>query len=58
MAIDVYLIVFRRYDTRDLKRLEWKYIVVVTVITFTPAFAFLFAQRGDGGSIYGSAIVS
>ena len=57
MAIDVYLIVFHRYDARSLKRLEWKYIVIVTTITFTPAFTFLFVRRGDGGLIYGSATV-
>lgn len=58
MAVDVYLIVFHRYDARALKRLEWKYIVGVTVVTLLPAATLLFTHSGDGGLMYGSAIVS
>lgn len=58
MALDVYMIVFHRYDARSLKRLEWKYIVGVTIITFVPAFTFLFTRTGGGSLMYGSAIVS
>ncbi|KAM7194820.1 GPCR, family 2-like protein [Rhypophila sp. PSN 637] len=57
MAIDVYLIVFGRYDAQSLKRLEWKYVVAVTVLTFIPAFSFLFLRRGNGDRIYGDAVV-
>ncbi|KAK4208914.1 hypothetical protein QBC37DRAFT_404831 [Rhypophila decipiens] len=57
MAVDVYLIVFRRYDAQSLKKLEWKYVVAVTVLTFIPAFSFLFLRRGNGDRIYGDAVV-
>lgn len=57
MAIDVYLIVFRRYDARSLKKLEWKYVVAVTTITFVPAFTFLFLRIDDGRRIYGDATI-
>ncbi|TWU73427.1 hypothetical protein ED733_004210 [Metarhizium rileyi] len=54
MAINVFLIVFRRYDGESLKRLEWKYMVVITALTFIPAFAFLFIHSEEKGPLYGS----
>ena len=58
MAINVFLIVFRRYDTESLRKLEWKYIVVITIVTFAPAFVFLFVNTDDKGLMYGSVTVS
>ncbi|KFG86306.1 hypothetical protein MANI_026996 [Metarhizium anisopliae] len=58
MAIDVFLIVFRRYDGESLKRLEWKYMAVITSVTFIPAFAFLFIETEEKGPVYGSVAVS
>lgn len=58
MAINVFLIVFRRYDSESLKRLEWKYTVAITTITFIPAFAFLFVRTEEKGPLYGSVTVS
>lgn len=58
MAIDVFLIVFRRYDSESLKRLEWKYTVAITSITFVPAFVFLFIRTEEKGPLYGSVTVS
>lgn len=57
MAIDVFLIVFRCYDTEALKRLEWKYMAVITTVTFIPAFTFLFIHTADKGLMYGSVTV-
>ncbi|SPO02025.1 related to cAMP receptor (Car4) [Cephalotrichum gorgonifer] len=54
MAINVYLIVFRRYDGQALKRLERKYIAVITTFTFIPALVFLFIDTDDKGPMYGS----
>jgi hypothetical protein len=58
MAVDVYLIVFRRYDTQSLKRLEWKYILFITTVTFVPALVFLFIRTDSKGPMYGSVKVS
>jgi len=57
MAIDVYLIVFRCYDTAALKRLEWKYMIGITVFTFIPAFVMLFIDAPEKGPMYGGVTV-
>lgn len=57
MAINVFLIVYRRYDTETLRRLEWKYITVITTSTFIPALVFLFIRTDDKGPMYGSVTV-
>ena len=57
MAVNVYLIVFRSYDTVALRKLEWKYAIVITVATFIPAFVFLFIRSDDKGLMYGSVTV-
>lgn len=57
MAIDVYLIVFRCYDTAALKRLEWKYMIGITVFTFIPAFVMLFIDTPEKGPMYGGVTV-
>ncbi|KAK3903706.1 hypothetical protein C8A05DRAFT_43091 [Staphylotrichum tortipilum] len=54
MAVNVYLIVHRSYDVEMLRRLEWKYMIIITVVTFIPAFVFLFIKSDDNGSMYGS----
>ncbi|KAK1757172.1 hypothetical protein QBC47DRAFT_175962 [Echria macrotheca] len=54
MAIDVYLIVFHCYDTMALRRLEWKYMLGITLFTFIPAFVLLFINTPDKGPMYGS----
>lgn len=58
MAIDVWLIVFHKYDTQDLHKLEKKYIAVITTVIFIPAFAFLFVHTPQKGPMYGSVTVS
>ncbi|KAH6634700.1 hypothetical protein B0J18DRAFT_461854 [Chaetomium sp. MPI-SDFR-AT-0129] len=54
MAVNVYLIVYRSYDVESLRRLEWKYIVGITVATFIPAFVLLFIKTEENGPMYGS----
>ena len=58
MAVNVFLIVFRNYEAQALKRLEWKYLIVITTVTFTPAFVFLFIHTEEKGPFYGSVTVS
>ena len=57
MAINVFLIVFRSYDAEALRRLELKYMVGITALTFIPAFVFLFVRTDDKGPMYGSVTV-
>jgi hypothetical protein len=54
MALDVYFVVFKRYDNADLRKLEPRYIALITTTTFIPAFVFLFIRTADKGPMYGS----
>ncbi|KUJ23877.1 putative cAMP receptor [Mollisia scopiformis] len=54
MACDVFLIVFYKYETEDLRRLELKYAVGITTVVFIPALTFLFIHTPEKGPIYGS----
>lgn len=58
MACNVYLTFFHKYDSEQLRRLEWKYVLCCYGIPFIPAFAYFFIQTQARGRIYGSAIVS
>lgn len=58
MACNVYLTFFHKYDSEQLRRLEWKYVLCCYGIPFVPAFAYFFIQTQARGRIYGSAIVS
>ena len=57
MAVNVFLIVYRRYDTAMLRRLERKYMIGITIFTFIPALVFLFIRSDDKGPMYGSVTV-
>lgn len=57
MAVNVYLIVHRSYDVEMLRRLEWKYMIIITTVTFIPAFVFLFIKTDENGPMYGSVTV-
>ncbi len=57
MAIDVYLIVFHRYDARGLVKLEKTYAAAITVFTIIPAIVFLFIHTADKGPMYGGVTV-
>ncbi|CAI7652987.1 unnamed protein product [Penicillium viridicatum] len=57
MACNVYLTFFHKYDSEQLRRLEWKYVLCCYGIPFIPAFAYFFIQTQARGRIYGSAIL-
>ncbi len=58
MACNVYLAFFRKYNSRDLRSLEWIYIVLCYGIPFVPALVYCFINTLERGKIYGSAVVS
>lgn len=55
MACNVYLTFFRKYDARQLRALEWKYICLCYGVPFIPALVFFFVKNKSGASIYGNA---
>jgi hypothetical protein len=57
MAVDVYLIVFHCYDTASLRKLEWKYMLGISVLTFIPALVLLLIDTEERGPMYGSVTV-
>ncbi|KGO75800.1 Glucose receptor Git3, N-terminal [Penicillium italicum] len=57
MACNVYLTFFHKYDSEQLRRLEWKYVLCCYGVPFVPAFAYFFIQTQARGRIYGSAIL-
>lgn len=57
MAIDVFLVVFCRYDVKALKRLERIYATIITTLTFVPAIVLLFVRTEAKGPLYGSVTV-
>jgi hypothetical protein len=58
MAINVYLVFFRRYDASRLKRLYWVYGLVCYGVPFIPAMFCLFYKTKAKGELYGNATVS
>ncbi|KAH8666013.1 putative cAMP receptor [Tricladium varicosporioides] len=54
MAIDVFLIVYYKYDAEDLRKLEIKYISAITAFCFIPALSFLFVRTREKGPMYAS----
>jgi hypothetical protein len=58
MACNVYLTFFRKYDAKQLRLLEWRYILLCYGIPFVPAFVYFFVRSDSRGKVYGSAVVS
>lgn len=58
MALNVYLTFFYKFDSSQLRRLEWKYFLACYGIPFIPAFIYFFVSTPDRGPIYGEAVVS
>lgn len=58
MALDTYLVVFHRFDTHSLHKLEKYYLSIITIVTFIPALVFLFIRTPAKGPVYGSEKVS
>ncbi|GLI79085.1 hypothetical protein PoHVEF18_007410 [Penicillium ochrochloron] len=57
MACNVYLTFFRQYNSDQLRRLEWKYVVGCYGLPFIPAFVYFFIHTPARGRVYGSAIL-
>ncbi|KAL4950855.1 Nnf1-domain-containing protein [Aspergillus filifer] len=57
MAFNVYLTFFRKYNSEQLRRLEWKYVVLCYGLPFIPAFTYFFINSPSRGKVYGSAIL-
>lgn len=55
MAVNVYLVFFRRYDSTRLKKLYWLYGVICYGLPFIPAMVCLFLKTHKKGKIYGNA---
>jgi hypothetical protein len=58
MACNVYLAFFKHYDTKRLRMLEWKYLLLCYGLPFIPAFVYLFVSSETRGKVYGDAVVS
>lgn len=58
MACNVFLIVFYHYDAEALRKLEMKYIIVITTVVAIPAITFIFIHTPEKGPVYGSVTVS
>ncbi|KAM5444690.1 hypothetical protein MferCBS31731_000144 [Microsporum ferrugineum] len=58
MACNVYLTLFHRYSTAELRKIEWKYICICYVLPSIPALTFLFIKNNERGKVYGGATVS
>ena len=57
MACNVYLTFFHKYDAKQLRSLEWKYILFCYGAPFILAFTLLFVHSESRGKVYGSAVV-
>ena len=58
IAWNVYLRFFYRYDSKQLRRLEWKYVLFCYALPFIPALTLLFIRTPSRGRVYGSGVVS
>ncbi|KAE8375907.1 hypothetical protein BDV26DRAFT_283095 [Aspergillus bertholletiae] len=56
MACNVYLTFFYKYNSDQLRRLEWKYILFCYGLPFIPAFAYFFVKTKARGKVYGYAV--
>ncbi|RFU23784.1 hypothetical protein B7463_g12554, partial [Scytalidium lignicola] len=56
IACNVYLRFFYRYNSEQLRRLEWRYVLLCYSLPFIPAFTLLFIQTPGRGRVYGSAV--
>lgn len=57
MAVNVYLIFFHAYTTKQLRALDFKYLLGCYGTSFVPAFVYIFVSSQSRGRIYGPAIV-
>ena len=57
MAVNVYLVFFRRYDASRLKKLYWLYGIICYGVPFIPAMVCLLLRVKGRRWIYGNATV-
>ncbi|KAL8639589.1 MAG: hypothetical protein Q9226_008856 [Calogaya cf. arnoldii] len=58
MAVNIYLVFFRSYNTKQLRSLDHKYFVACYGFALVPSIIYLFINTKDRGKIYGGAILS
>lgn len=57
MAINVYLALFRKYNSQQLKALEWRYHLMAYGAPFIVALIYIFVETKERGHVYGPADV-
>jgi len=57
MAINVYMTLFRKYNAKQLKALEWRYHAMCYGLPFIVALVYLFIETPARGKMYGPATV-
>ncbi|KAB8234649.1 putative cAMP receptor-like protein [Aspergillus alliaceus] len=57
MACNVYLTFFYKYNSEQLRRLEWKYLLFCYGLPFVPAVAYFFIKTKARGKVYGYAVL-
>ncbi|KAI4226765.1 MAG: hypothetical protein LQ349_006830 [Xanthoria aureola] len=57
MAVNIYLVFFRSYNTKQLRGLDHKYFVACYGFALVPSIIYLFINTRDRGKIYGGAIL-
>lgn len=58
MAVNIYLVFFRGYNTKQLRSLDHKYFIACYGLSLIPAVAYLFVTTEERGKVYGGAVVS
>lgn len=58
MAVNIYLVFFRGYNTRQLRGLDHKYLIACYGLSVIPAIVYLFIKTKERGKMYGGAIAS
>ncbi|KAL8678366.1 MAG: hypothetical protein Q9186_005260 [Xanthomendoza sp. 1 TL-2023] len=57
MAVNIYLVFFRSYNTKQLRSLDHKYFIACYGLSLIPAIIYLFIETKDRGRIYGGAVL-
>ncbi|KAJ6118224.1 hypothetical protein N7471_013691 [Penicillium samsonianum] len=57
MACNVYLTFFHKYNSEQLRQIEWKYVVCCYGLPFIPSLIYFFIHTQTRGWVYGSAIL-
>ncbi|KAL8672234.1 MAG: hypothetical protein Q9168_003306 [Polycauliona sp. 1 TL-2023] len=57
MAINIYLVFFRNYNTKQLRGLDHKYVIACYGFALIPSIIYLFINTKDRGKIYGGAVL-